>query len=113
MYQGKQVIAQLMNNFTSSTSNREHMIREIHDTLQAYYKVARKRFVDYICLQAAGYFLLNGPETPFTILTSDFISNLSREEVQDIAGEEVATRQKRERLQKEIEDLEKGKSYLV
>jgi hypothetical protein len=40
-------------------SNIEHAVQDLHDILRSYYKVARKRFVDNICMQAAGYLLIN------------------------------------------------------
>lgn len=30
--------------------NTDHVIQEIHDVLRSYYKVARKRFVDNVCV---------------------------------------------------------------
>ena len=30
--------------------NMEHTVRDIHDILRSYYKVARKRFVDNVCM---------------------------------------------------------------
>lgn len=35
-------------------SNFTHTIQDLHDILQPYYKVARKRFVDNIYRQATG-----------------------------------------------------------
>ena len=39
-------------------SNDDHTIQDLHDTLKSYYKVARKRFVDAVCLQAVITFSL-------------------------------------------------------
>jgi hypothetical protein len=41
--------------------------QEIHDILQAYYKVARKRFVDNIYHQAVDHCLLSGPSSPMIL----------------------------------------------
>jgi hypothetical protein len=41
-------------------SNDDHTIQDLHNTLKPYYKVARKRFVDAVCLQAVDHFLLRG-----------------------------------------------------
>lgn len=49
---------------TSNSSNLEHTVCDLHDILRSYYKVARKRFVDNVCMQAADYHLVTGPDTP-------------------------------------------------
>jgi len=41
-------------------SNDDYTIQDLHDTLKPYYKVARKRFVDAVCLQAVDHFLVSG-----------------------------------------------------
>jgi hypothetical protein len=35
-------------------SNIAHIVQDLSDILRSYYKVARKRFVDNVCMQAAG-----------------------------------------------------------
>ncbi len=44
--------------------NDDHTIQDLHDTLKYCYKVARKRFVDAVCLQAVDYFLVSGKTSP-------------------------------------------------
>jgi hypothetical protein len=44
-------------------SNAQHTVFEVHDILKAYYKVARKRFVDNVCMQAAGLCSVQDPTT--------------------------------------------------
>ena len=48
----------------SSVTNLDIVIQDLHDILCAYYKVARKRFVDNVCMQGADYHLIAGPDTP-------------------------------------------------
>ena len=48
-------------------SNDDHAIQDLHDILQTYYKVARKRFVDSLRMQAADYHLTTGPYTPLKL----------------------------------------------
>jgi hypothetical protein len=69
-------------------SNAEHAIQDLQDILESYYKVARKRFVDNVCMQATGYYLLQGPLTPMGLLSSSLVSSLSREQLDQIAGED-------------------------
>ena len=51
-------------------SNDDHTIQDLHDTLKPYYKVARKRFVDAVCLQVVDHFLVSGEasQSPLDLL---------------------------------------------
>ncbi|KAI0159586.1 P-loop containing nucleoside triphosphate hydrolase protein [Xylariaceae sp. FL1272] len=60
-------------NCANTASTRELM----HDVLQSYYSVARKRFVDVIYQQAVKYYLLSGNSSPLKIFSSDMVMNLS------------------------------------
>ena len=96
-----------------SLSNTKHTIRDIHDILKSYYKVARKRFVDDVCKQAAAYHLVTGRDTPIGIFSPAFVTDLSTGELERIAGEGPTSRRRRIELQREIENLELGKQVLV
>lgn len=50
-------------------SNMEHTLRDIHDILKSYYKVARKRFVDNVCIRGTDCHLTTGPDTPLRIFS--------------------------------------------
>ncbi|KAG0645619.1 Interferon-inducible Mx [Hyphodiscus hymeniophilus] len=92
--------------------NSDHTIQDIHDILESYYKVARKRFVDTICMQGSDFHLLNGPGSPLRIFGTSFVGGLSEVQLDLIAGEDVSTRQLRKNLETEIDALEKGKKLL-
>lgn len=91
----------------------EQNVESLNDTLQAYYKVARKRFVDTVCKQAGDYFLLFAPDSPLNIFTPSFVSRLSEDELESIAGEDRVTKRKRQQLRRDIENLEAGRKVLV
>ncbi|KAB8238110.1 dynamin family protein [Aspergillus alliaceus] len=93
-------------------SNTAYTIRDIHDILLSYYKVARKRFVDNILIQAADYHLVTGPEAPMKLFTPSFVQSLSKEQLQDIAGEDASTVRQRANLRKAIRELEDGRKIL-
>lgn len=93
-------------------SNAKHTIWELHDTLEAYYKVARKRFVDNICMQAADFQLVTGPRNPLKLFSPQFVGSLSDEQLEEIAGEDAGLIRKRATLKKEVADLELGKKIL-
>lgn len=94
---------------TNNASNLEHTVCDLHDILKSYYKVARKRFVDVICMQAADFYLVTGPNTPIKVFSPAFVTE---DQLDTIAGEEVANKRKRAELKREIESLEKAKKLL-
>ena len=94
-------------------SNAEHIVRDIHDILESYYKVARKRFVDVICMHCANYNLVSAKETPLNLFSPTFVNNMSAEKLAEIAGEDPQTKRKRAMLMKEIQDLEAGRKILL
>ncbi|KAI9684586.1 MAG: hypothetical protein M1822_005674 [Bathelium mastoideum] len=93
--------------------NTKHIVREMHDILRAYYKVALKRFADTVCMQAADYCLVSGPESPVRLFGPNFVMTLTEEKLEDIAGEDVGLKRRRRQLTKEIEDLEAGRKILL
>lgn len=98
---------------TSTASNTNHTIGDLHDILKSYYKVARKRFVDVVCMQAVDHYLLTGPAAPLKLFSPSFVSGLKKDQLERIAGEDVSTKKKREELKREIENLTEGKKILV
>ncbi|KAJ5989698.1 dynamin, partial [Penicillium waksmanii] len=48
--------------------NFKQTVEDIHDILKSYYKVARKGFVDNVCMQAADFYPVTEPEAPMNIL---------------------------------------------
>ena len=93
-------------------SNRDHVVRELHDNLRSYYIVAKKSFVDNVWKQAANYHLVGGPKTPLKLFSAGFVTALSAEELKDIGGEEPVSKRKRAALQKQISDLRAGKKIV-
>ena len=93
-------------------NNAEHTIQDIHDILKSYYKVARKRFVDTVCMQGSDFHLLTGPVSPLRIFGTSFVSELSAAQLDIIAGEEASIKQLRKSLTNEINALEEGKKLL-
>lgn len=94
-------------------SNLKHTIDDLHDILHSYYEVARKRFVDTVCMQAVDYFLLTGHDAPIKVFSPKFVSELTNEQLEAIAGENLVIKRKREDLKRKIENLEAGKKIAV
>ncbi|KAF2657436.1 interferon-induced GTP-binding protein Mx2 [Lophiostoma macrostomum CBS 122681] len=93
-------------------SNAEQVREDILDNLASYYKVSRKRFVDVICRQVIGHFLLEGEESPLKVLCSDLVHKLDTEQLEMIAGEDVHTKDHRAMLVSDIKNLEDAMKVL-
>ena len=93
-------------------SNDNHTIQDLHDTLKSYYKVARKRFVDAVCLQAVDHFLVSGKTSPLRIFCPHFIGKMSDAELHQIAGDGDETIKKRNILETELCSLKAGEKIL-
>ncbi|MCJ1463406.1 hypothetical protein MMC07_002013 [Pseudocyphellaria aurata] len=97
----------------ANMSNVDHTIRDLHDILKSYYKVARKRFVDVVCMQGSDFHLVTGPDTPTKVFSPSFVTNLKPEDLERISGETVVMRKKRAELIREISNLENAKKILI
>ena len=95
-----------------NSRNLEHTVCDLHDILRSYYKVARKRFVDNVCMQAADFYLVTGPDTPIKVFSPKFVHKLSSEQLDSIAGEDASRKRKRAELKREIESLEQARKLL-
>ena len=94
-------------------SNKQYLLREIHDILKSYYERARKRVVDNVCKQAADHFLINGPETPLRVFSPVFVSRMTEEQLERIAREEPHVEKQRMKLTNDIKSLRKAKGVLA
>ena len=94
-------------------SNVDHVVRDLHDILHSYYKVAQKRFTDNLCMLAADHCLATGPATPLKLFDPAFVNELSDQQLEEIAGETLSTKNKRKALKAEIDGLQAGKKILT
>jgi hypothetical protein len=93
-------------------ANAEQIRQDILHVLESYYNVSRKRFVDIICRQVIGHFLLEGEDSPLKVLCSDMVHSLNTEQLEMIAGESVEIKDQRVMLEKDIKNLEKALKVL-
>ena len=93
---------------TTAMSNVEHMARELGDRLDAYYKVASKRFVDYVCLQCADHPFVVSPDSPLKLFSHSWVLGLTTEQLEEIAGEFAQAKKRRVALQKKTKELKAG-----
>lgn len=94
------------------TGDIDFAVNDIFCILKAYYEIARRRYVDAVCTQGTDYHLLNGKNSPLRIFSPVFVAALTPEQLEEIAGEDLATKERREALQKEMDALEEGRRLL-
>ncbi|KAF2740333.1 interferon-induced GTP-binding protein Mx2 [Polyplosphaeria fusca] len=97
---------------TVNKANADQVREDILDNLASYYKVSRKRFVDVICRQAIGHFLLEGEESPLKVLCSNLVHSIDTERLEMIAGEDGQTKDQRTMLELDIKNLEDAMKVL-
>ncbi|KAL7620652.1 hypothetical protein AAE478_009647 [Parahypoxylon ruwenzoriense] len=85
---------------------------EAQDVLEAYYEIARSRFVDEIYQQVVNHFLLDGEESALRVFTPERVMSMSDEQLARIAGEDPVTKRARDKLEREIASLEKATALL-
>jgi hypothetical protein len=83
----RELLFRLKDTIVAFVSNEEQTTQDLHDTLEAYYKVARKRLVDAVCLQAVDYFLVSNKEGPLWLFSPHFIGSFSDSDLKQIAVE--------------------------
>ncbi|RPB08693.1 P-loop containing nucleoside triphosphate hydrolase protein [Morchella conica CCBAS932] len=83
----------------------EQAVAEIYDVLHAYYKVARKRFVDCVALQVVERHYL-GAKGPVRVFSPAYVGRLSPEELNAVGGEDQVVIEKRKRLEAKLERLQ-------
>ncbi|KAL2193820.1 interferon-induced GTP-binding protein Mx1 [Corynascus similis CBS 632.67] len=87
------------------SGNVNHVCKDVHDILQSYYNVSRKRFVDVICQYVVYHFLLDSEGSPLRLFDTKLVLNLSEEKLDAIAGEDATVVVERERLGQEVKGL--------
>ncbi|KAK6516034.1 hypothetical protein TWF281_004624 [Arthrobotrys megalospora] len=92
--------------------NAEHQRDDIHDNLKAYYKVARKRFVDAICLQAIDFYLIQDEASPLKLFNPLLVHKATAEDIQIMMGESDVIAAKREGLEAQARSLRAGRDIL-
>ena len=91
---------------TVDKSNAKQVREDIHDILESYYSVSRERFVDVVCQQVIFHLLLEGPDAPLRVVSSDLVMGLSESQLDSIAGEDAGSRRQRQVLKSKITSLE-------
>ncbi|MCJ1384495.1 hypothetical protein MMC17_007612 [Xylographa soralifera] len=82
---------------TSRTGYQVQSVHQIHDSLYSYYNIALWRFVDNVAMQVVERHLL-GHKSPIRMLTPEFVGKLSDVELEELAGEDTETTERRKDL---------------
>lgn len=93
-------------------SNTNYTVNEIHEILNSYYKVTRKRFADNLHMQTVDFHLVNGPSSPLRLFNPSFVGRLSECQLVEIAGKDEALIRRRATLNRAIKILRKAKRIL-
>jgi len=109
----KEPLLRLEDTVATLVSNEGQSTEDLHDTLEAYYKVARKRFVDAVCLQAVDHFLVSSKKGPLWLFSPQLVGTMSDTHLASIAGEGNEAILRRARLLDEITNLKAGQRILA
>ena len=107
----KMISVNKLKNSQTYKSKIAQEVDDLHSVLMVYHKVARKRIVDSI-IQNIDYFLLSGENSPLNILTPMYISSLTNEQLEQIAGDDMVSKNKRRDLKITITKLEEGRRVI-
>ncbi|KAM0562395.1 hypothetical protein ACHAPJ_002085 [Fusarium lateritium] len=86
--------------------------QDIHDVLLTYYDIARSRFVDVVCQQVIDHFLLDADDGPLTVLSDEVVLHMTPEQLEAIAGEDMLSKDRREKLTRDVANLKEALKVL-
>ncbi|KAF4973657.1 hypothetical protein FSARC_135 [Fusarium sarcochroum] len=86
--------------------------QDIHDVLLTYYDIARSRFVDVVCQQVIDHFLLDADDGPLTVLSDQVVFHMTPEQLEAIAGEDMLSKDRREKLTRDVSNLKEALKVL-
>ncbi|KAF5578625.1 interferon-induced GTP-binding Mx [Fusarium pseudocircinatum] len=104
----RQLVEEHLDQETTLNSTR----RDIHNVLHTFYEIARSRFVDVVCQQVIDHFLLHAPSGPLSVLSQDVVLRMTAEELETIAGEDMLSRDRREKLTRDVANLKEALKVL-
>ena len=80
-------------------SNSRNLENEIHDTLKAYYEIARDDYVEYVTQHVVENFI-NSEKGPVLIFSPLYVAGLSDEQIEELAVEDEGV--VKDRIEKEV-----------
>ena len=89
----------------------EQTVAEIFSNLKSYYRVARTRFIDCVCLHVIERHFL-GAHGSAQAFSPALVGRMKEDELQMIAGQDASTVEKRRELVEKLRRLEKARDLL-
>ncbi|KAL4724810.1 hypothetical protein ACLX1H_008256 [Fusarium chlamydosporum] len=86
--------------------------RDIHNVLYTFYQNARSRFVDVVCQQVIDHFLLHASDGPLAVLSEKIALQMTSRELETIAGEDMLSKDRREKLTRDVANLKEALKVL-
>lgn len=96
----------------AKSGNVDNVCQDVHDILQSYYSVSRKRFVDMVGQYVVYHFLLERGDSPLRLFNTKLVLELSDDKLEAIAGEDARIMYERERLGREVKSLKAAVAIL-
>ena len=85
-------------------SSGQNLENEVHDTLKAYYEIARDDFIEFVNQLVVEPYL-NDPKGPVLFFSPVYVASLKDEEIEELAAEDEETVRKRARLEQTLARL--------
>ncbi|KAF6799564.1 vacuolar sorting protein VPS1 [Colletotrichum sojae] len=92
---------------TMHHSVEDNMIYDIHDIVRVYYELAREGFIRYVTRHIIEHFV-TCEDGPLKALSTDWVSSLTKEEVEKLGGEDEDTISKRAHFDDLIEKYKRA-----
>ena len=93
-------------------SNSRNLDNEIHDTLKAYYDIARDEFVEFVTQLVVEKFV-SSPRGPVLLFQPQYVAELSDEKIIDLATEDEAVIREREEKEATLGRLWRAESIAL
>ena len=89
-------------------SNSQNLEDEVHDTLQAYYEVARENFIEYVNQHIVEPYL-DDPQGPVMFFSPMYVAGLDNQKIESLAAEDQALVENRESKREALSRLNRAK----
>ncbi|KAF4944695.1 hypothetical protein FGADI_12517 [Fusarium gaditjirri] len=86
-------------------SNHDRMVLDIHDVIKVYYGICLESFISHVTQTIVEGFVMDR-DGPLSKMTTEYVLSLSKQEVSVMTREDKKTGQRREQLNRDIQELE-------
>ncbi|KAL8646468.1 MAG: hypothetical protein Q9226_006841 [Calogaya cf. arnoldii] len=93
-------------------SNAQNLEDDIHDILKSYYELALRNFIDHVNQDVVESYVRD-PEGPAIFFNPTYVSQLSKEKIEELGAEDADVVAKRQRLQETLERLNRAEKIAL